>query len=271
MIGIIGSEGDLGQRVRQQLGDLRSVLLIDRHNRDELERYLPDLELALVLTPPDTHAYYLETLSAAGVPRILCEKPLPVIPELPHPERVRIIDHYLFKRDAQTCRDYFQRHQGDIAHISLSLCESKPEQRPWMWSRSAYGGVILDLAHHLAALLGFMSGAYRTLAAITDLSVSEVAFFAHPDPAESAAVITGRWAGIGLTLRVAKSGQDDKAVTFRHRDGTEQRVDLSDRVNYQQILLAGEADAPSPLLDFADAVRVNRFLDRLLQEIGTHG
>lgn len=267
MIGIIGSEGDLGRRVRQQLSDLQSVLLIDRHNQDELERHLPDLELVLVLTPPDTHARYLEKLSAAGVPRILCEKPLPVIPELPHPERVRLIDHYLFKRDARTCRDYFQRHQGDIAHISLSLCESKPEQRPWMWSQAAHGGVILDLAHHLVALLGFMSGEYRTLADITGLSVSEVAYFSHPDPAESAAVVTGSWAGIGLTLRVAKAGQDDKAVTFRCRDGTEQRVDLSDRVDYQQILRAGLSDGPSPLLEFSDAVLINRFLSRLLQEI----
>ncbi|WP_199930462.1 hypothetical protein [Sedimenticola thiotaurini] len=269
VIGIIGSDGDLGRRVRLDL-DVDQLLLIDRHNRDQLESYLPQLELALVFTPPDTHASYLEMLSSAGVPRILCEKPLPVTPQLQDPGRVRIIDHYLFKQDAQVCRDHFQRRRADIDQISLSLCESKPERRSWMWSRAAYGGVILDLAHHLVALLGFMSGEYQTLSAITDLSVDQVRFFSHPDPAESAAVITASWAGIRLTLNVAKAGHDDKGVTFRYRDGTEQRVDLSDRVNYQQILLAGGSDEPSPLLAFSDAVLINRFLTRLLQEIEPH-
>lgn len=271
MIAIIGSEGELGHRVRQQLGNPEALLLIDLHNREVLEQYLPELELAMVLTPPATHACYLEKLSAAGVTRILCEKPLPVVPQLLHPERVRIIDHYLFKSGAETCRHYFQRHGADIEQISLSLCESKPEQRTWMWSRSSQGGVILDLAHHLVALLGYMSGEYQTLSEITNLSVGQVHYFQQPDPAESAVVVKCNWGGIGLTLSVAKADYDKKSITFQRRDGGEFCVDLSDRVNYQQILVASESDTASPLLDFPDAVLVNRFLLRLLQALAPDG
>jgi predicted dehydrogenase len=264
MLAIIGSKGDLGRRVICQL-DSREVLLpIDLENRFDLDLYLSEIELALILTPPQTHQYYLEKLVLAGVPSVLCEKPLPVIPNLPHTNSVRIIDHYLFKSHASECKRYYQLQRGNLKSISLSLCESKIEDRPWMWSRSTYGGVVFDLVHHLASLIGYMADDYRSLSAISGVALKRIKFFDVVAPAESLAIIEFDWLGIGVTITVAKTDYEKKGVHFVCLNGEEHFIDLSDQVDYKTIVDSGRSVDKTSLLAYSDAVLVNRFLIRLI-------
>lgn len=263
MIALIGAEGELGRRVCAQLRQRHELLLIDRHNRAELEQRLGQLRMALILTPPASHADYLQWLSDAGVPRVLCEKPLPVLPRLRYPERVRVIDHYLFKARVGECVACYRAHADRIRTIKLSLCESKPEVRPWMWSRVEHGGVILDLGHHMVSLLGLMAEDFGSLSSVGELRLGKIGYFDHPEAAESALQLTFDWAGIQVSLALGKQGEERKTVELCLDDGTCHRFDLSDRVDYREVVDAGVADDTSPLLRWDEAGQVSRLLNRM--------
>ncbi|MCW8905726.1 MAG: hypothetical protein OQL28_00625 [Sedimenticola sp.] len=267
VIALIGAGGELGRRVQAQLLQHYQLLLIDQHNQAELEANLALLDMALILTPPVSHAGYLRRLTDAGVPRVLCEKPLPVIPDLHDPQRARVIDHYLFKTQVADCVDYYRLNAGRIKVISLSLCELRREKRPWMWTRAGHGGVILDLGHHLVSLLGLMAGDFQSLANVTDIALSDVEYFDHPGAAERALQLSFAWGGKQVILALGQRGEESKEVEMELQDGTRRRFDLSDRVDYRAVVAAGLAQDTSPLLEWDDAVEVSRLLNRMLERI----
>ena len=166
---------------------------IDIQNQSDIQdSYLKDKnDIVIVAIPPEQHGVYVDffmkpyryvfagpqksLISLSGKlrlifqrtkwlilyafkekPLVLCEKPFPEFSFFEinkHNKNIRIVDHYLYKKNIINIKKYFEENRQNIKEIQLHLCEKNKEQRNWMFDPHQYGGVIFDLAHHLVAIL----------------------------------------------------------------------------------------------------------------------
>ena len=196
-------------------------------------------------------------------PLILCEKPLPQLDFFEKNKklgkRIRVVDHYLYKVNIGKIKYYFKKDRYKIKKIYLYLCEKNQEKRNWMFDSHQYGGVTLDLAHHLISILAELVG-YASLDDAKNIYNIKFIQFDY-GLADKELKMTFEVAGFYIYLHVGKDIENRKQVVFQHFDGYQEAFDLQDTVSYTKII-----QNPEKALSIPAAKSINRFLRSILCE-----
>ncbi len=262
---LIGSHGQLGTKLKNEL-KAYDIKQIDIDNTSDINSYCRQNinHTAIIVTPPSSHLKYITTLNKyEHTSMILCEKPMPTIEEdiiFDDFKKVKIIDHYLYKKDFNSLQKFFNDNQKNIKKISLFLCEKNSENRKWMFDKNQFGGVTYDLAHHLISILGSLIG-YVNLNNIRDIDIPLFDQFGYK-LADKEMKCTFEVSNLIIELYVGKEINDNKNITFYLDDGKHEKFDLSDTVHYTDIL-----NDQSKLLNIEEAQSVNKVLKNILSEI----
>jgi len=208
-------------------------------------------------------ALYADTTWYFRKPVILCEKPLPQLDFFEKNKRlgkkIRVVDHYLYKSNIGNIKYCFKENRCKIKKIYLYLCEKNQEKRNWMFDSRQYGGVTLDLAHHLIAILAELVG-YASLDDAKKIHNIKFIQFDH-GLADKELKMTFEVAGFYIYLHVGKEIEKRKQIVFQHFNGYQKAFDLQDTVSYNQII-----QNPEKALSIPAAKSINRFLRSILCE-----